>query len=136
MEYSNQAQLQLFLFGILLGIIFGLLFDIFRVIRVFSGGKVSVFFQDFIYFLLCSIPTFIYLFVFNRGQVRFFALLSIFIGATAYYLSVGRFLFPVLRRFLFRIKNFILRIFRKKRKKKVDRKEGKREKVPRKKDEK
>ena len=118
MEYSNWQQLIIFLYGIAIGLGFGLLFDIFRAIRVFLGGKLAVFFQDFIYFLLCAVVVFVYLFIFNRGQVRFFALLAVLAGSLFYYLTVGRYIFSFIRKLIKKLKALICKIGRKKKEKK------------------
>lgn len=123
MEYSNWQQLIIFLYGLIVGMGFGFVFDVLRAFRVFFYGKISVFLQDFFYFLFCALVSFVYLFILNRGQVRLFALMALTIGALGYYLTAGKFLFPFIRRLLQKIKDLFQRVCKRK-KRRLPEREG------------
>ena len=105
MELPIQGQLLLFLYSFLLGLSFGAYYDIFRVCRLFFGNnKITVFIQDLFYFLSCAVAAFIFIFILNRGEVRFFVVISIMIGGLVYYLTLGRFVFALFSKILTAVK--------------------------------
>ena len=87
------------------GFILGLIYDIFRLIRVLIiKNSKAVIAQDVIYFLLCAVLTFVFLLVINNGRFRFNILLALVIGFVVYYVTLGRFVGAATVFFVKRIK--------------------------------
>lgn len=86
------SQLQVFLYSVGFGFILGLVYDLFRIFRVFViKNSKAIPMQDIAYFLLCAILTFVFLLVVNNGRFRFNIFAALVTGFTAYYLTLGRF---------------------------------------------
>lgn len=64
-------------YAVLLGIILGILFDVFRFPRLVLRDK---FFFDFLFWIISGIVVFCYLLIFNNGDVRAIYLLFILLG--------------------------------------------------------
>ena len=90
MEISVSQQAAVFLFAVAFGTALGVLYDIFRIIRIaVKCGTVSVFLQDLVFFTFCALLTFLYIFYTNSGDVRFFIIFGEFLGFVLYICSVG-----------------------------------------------
>ena len=61
-----------FAYFFLLGIVSGLLYDLFKLLRNFIGNIFMVYFIDIAYFTVCSIITFIASVYVNSGTIRAF----------------------------------------------------------------
>ena len=73
------------LIGLIIGMIIAFIYDIFKSFRkVLNSKKIVICFQDIIYSLLISIITFLILFVYEYGQMRWFVLLSQLLGFIFY----------------------------------------------------
>ena len=64
-------------YAVLLGLILGILFDIFRLPRLILKDK---FLFDFLFWIISAIAVFCYLLIFNNGDVRVIYLLFILLG--------------------------------------------------------
>lgn len=88
---SFAGQGQLFLQALLLGACMAAVYDLLKIYRqLFGGGTVALFIQDVLFFSVCGFVTFIFMLVFNNGQVRIFAIAAQLAGAVIYRLSLGR----------------------------------------------
>ncbi len=88
---ADGAQFSSFLTAFLLGIGLGVLYEAFRVPRLlFRISPVLVFVADTLYFFLCSVILFLFVFFTNDGQLRLFLLLSTVVGCLFYALTAGR----------------------------------------------
>lgn len=91
MGISVAGQTIDFLLACLFGMALGAFYDVFRIIRVaVRCGKAAIFIQDAVFWLLCALSTFMFLLIESSGQVRFFMIFGELIGATVYYLTLGR----------------------------------------------
>lgn len=91
MEISVAVQSMSFLYAFLFGAVTGLLYDIFRILRIaFPIGKVAVFIEDVLYLLSAGLLTFVYLLKFNSGEIRSYILLGTLLGFIVYYFTVGK----------------------------------------------
>ena len=80
-----ENQLELFLIFIINGIIIGILFDIFRVLRkTFKTNDLVTYLEDILFWILTGIIVLYSIFTFNNGEIRLFMFLAIFIGAVIY----------------------------------------------------
>ena len=73
----NNNQIYLFLIYMLCGIVIGIGFDIFRVLRKsFRTSDMVTYIEDILFGILTGIFLIIMLFIFNNGQLRFFHICS------------------------------------------------------------
>lgn len=90
--FTIPRQLLLFLLSVLMGIILGVIYDIFRALRVIFpplGKKLATAAADIIYMLIFGISVFLFSAVLGRGQVRLFYAAGAAAGALLYILTAG-----------------------------------------------
>ena len=86
------SQGYLFLIFILVGIIIGILFDFFRILRkTFETSDLVTYLQDILFWILSGIILIYSIFVFNNGELRAYIFLSIFIGIITYMLTISKY---------------------------------------------
>lgn len=86
----NFSQEQIFIFFFIIGIIIGIIFDIFRVIRKsFKTPDIITFIEDFIFLVLTSILIIFSIIKLNGGEVRFYLFLGISVGILIYSLTIS-----------------------------------------------
>ena len=91
---SNQANL--FLIFTIEGIIIGLIFDIFRILRKsFKTSDIVTYVEDILFWLITGIILLYTIFVFNYGEIRFFMFVGIFLGAMFYMLLISRYVIKI-----------------------------------------
>lgn len=84
------TQTIIFLQAILMGAVFGAVYDLFRIFRIavpLPAGVIVA--EDVIYFAFCGFMSFFLAMTVNFGQVRFFILLGELLGFLLYYLTLG-----------------------------------------------
>lgn len=92
-------QILVFLCSCVLGVILGVFYDIFRVIRVMINPKnIVVFVQDVVYFLICGFITFAFVLVFNFGESRFYILVGETIGWVTYHITLGDIIYKKIKK--------------------------------------
>jgi len=90
MGITLSGQTGLLLASILLGFVLGVVYEIFRLIRVSAHcGRIAVFLLDVAYWLLCACATYVFLLLQNSGRVRILVIICEARGAALYYYSVG-----------------------------------------------
>ena len=83
-------QLSVFLYSFGLGFLLGVLYDLFRMLRIiFPFGRVLTFIQDFLYVIICAFVTFCFALVLNDGRIMFYIFFGEALGWIIYYFSVG-----------------------------------------------
>ena len=86
---TNQAYL--FLIFTLNGIIIGLLFDFFRILRrSFKTSDFITYIEDTLFWVLTGFLILYSIFVFNNGEIRLFMFLGIIIGVALYMLLLSK----------------------------------------------
>ena len=81
----NQAQL--FLVFIINGIIIGILFDFFRILRKsFETSDFTTYIEDILFWILTGVSILFTLFKFNNGEIRLYMFFAIAIGILLYIL--------------------------------------------------
>lgn len=92
MEHNFMNQLIIFGYSCILGAVLGVLYDLFRIIRmIINTRNIAMFVQDVIYFVVSGLITFAFVLAFNRGESRFYILAGEGIGWIAYHLTLGEF---------------------------------------------
>lgn len=105
--FLNSTQLQAFLISCVVGLLFGLIYDVFRVFRiVIPHNSILVAIEDIILLTAYGIFTICFAFSIMRGQIRFFFLVGNFIGFILWYLTIG----SVIIKTALRLKGYILKV--------------------------
>lgn len=88
---SLSVQLYAFAVTIIAGASIGLIFDLYRVIRSrLQPGAITAAVMDLIFWLVAAPVLIVYLLVANWGELRFYVLIGILLGAAFYYLLFSR----------------------------------------------
>lgn len=83
-------QTEIFLYSLGFGFLLGVLYDVFRILRlIISRSKGFVFFMDLMYFASCSFLIFSFMLVTDSGKVRLYTAAGILLGWLIYYFSFG-----------------------------------------------
>ena len=90
----NQANL--FLIFTLEGVIIGLIFDIFRILRKsFKTSDILTYIEDILFWIITGILLLYSIFIFNYGEIRFFMFVAILLGAMFYMLLISRYVIKI-----------------------------------------
>ena len=120
-----QAQAVAFAASLALGVLYGVLYDIVRFLRVLffidvrppRGGRdffrlflVAV--GDFLFLVVCAVLACVFFFVTGDGRVRGFVLVGAFCGFLAYYHTVGRLFITVVAAAAAAVRRAVCAVFR------------------------
>lgn len=90
MEISYALQHYLFLASLMVGLVCGAVYDIFRLLRAFSfKNKVIVFIEDIIYCLFVAVAFMVLFYNYSDGHIRFYAFAGVITGFSVYYFTIG-----------------------------------------------
>lgn len=107
---TNQAYL--FLIFIANGIIIGILFDFFRILRkAFKTSDMITYIEDLLFWVLTGIIMLYSIFSFNNGEIRLFMFLAIAIGVLVYILLFSAYVIKINVTIINFLKNIIMKIF-------------------------
>ena len=113
----------IFLLFFVLGLLFGLIYDLFKIFRNLTRFKIFIFFIDILFFVLFSLSIFKACVILNSGNVRYFIIQASFLGIIFYKFIISKKLSKLeqkMIKFLKRVKNhFILFNFNKNKRKKT-----------------
>ena len=85
-------QLFCLLIFILTGLVIGILFDIFRILRKsFKTTDFITYLEDIIFWILTGCIMLFSIFIFNNGEIRSYVFIGIAIGIISYMLIISRF---------------------------------------------
>lgn len=91
---NNQAYI--FMVFTIVGVIIGVLFDIFRILRkTFKTKDIVTYIEDIVFWLITGMIIVYAMYVFCDGELRFFMILGIIIGATMYMLTISKYVIMV-----------------------------------------
>lgn len=91
---NNQAQL--FLVFIINGIIIGIFFDFFRILRKsFKTSDFSTYIEDLLFWILTGFSILFTLFKYNNGEIRLYMFLAIAIGIFLYMLIFSSYIIKI-----------------------------------------
>ena len=106
----NQGYL--FLIFIINGIIIGLLFDFFRILRKsFKTKDTITYIEDILFWILTGVVILYSIFTFNNGEIRLFMFLAIILGIILYILTVSSYVIKINVKIVTFIKNIITKFF-------------------------
>ena len=84
-------QLHLFVIFLISGILVGLVFDFFRILRKsFKHKDVVIYMQDILFWVLTGFLLLYTTFIFNDGEFRLFMLLGTFFGVIIYLFTISK----------------------------------------------
>lgn len=108
------SQAMLFLLFALDGVIIGVLFDFFRILRrSFSTGIVLTSIEDILFWIFSGIILLYSIFVYNNGAIRGYMFLGVLCGATLYMITLSKLFIKVnvsILNFIKKIITIILKI--------------------------
>ena len=103
---NNQAYL--FVIFIVNGILLGLLFDIFRILRrTFKTTDLATYIQDITFWIMAGFITLAFIFYYNNGEIRFYVFLGIILGVLMYVLTISKYVIRVSVKIVNCIKNIL-----------------------------
>lgn len=103
--FSVSQQLRIFLLSCLGGAFIGVVYDVFRALRIaVPHGKIAVFAEDCIFFGICGLYLMLFALVFARGELRIYMVFGSLIGFVIYLLSVGK----IVTGILLKIRGFLV----------------------------
>lgn len=105
--FTVSEQLKIFAISCVGGAFIGIIYDIFRAIRItVPHGRIAVFIEDCLFFIILGVYLILFAILFSRGQIRMYMVLGSVLGFIIYILSVGRVVIGI----LLKIKHFIVKI--------------------------
>ena len=91
---TNQAYL--FFIFIINGILIGLLFDFFRILRrIIKTNDIVTYIEDILFWILTGFIILYSIFVFNDGQLRLYMFLGIILGAFTYMIFISSYVIKI-----------------------------------------
>lgn len=107
---TNQAYL--FLIFIVNGIVIGILFDFFRILRkTFHTSDSITYIEDLLFWIITGILILYSIFTFNNGEIRLFMFLAIILGVIGYILLFSSYVIKINVIIINFLKNIIIKIF-------------------------
>lgn len=107
----NQAYL--FVIFILNGILIGLIFDIFRILRrSFNTPNFVTYIEDIIFWTISALSVLYTLFVFNNGEIRGYIFIGLFLGVVVYMLFFSRIIIKVSVKIILFFKDIIYTVLK------------------------
>lgn len=104
MLFSVSSQFNLLIFSLLAGVITGILFDLYRVIRgINDPNKIITFIEDTLFWIFVSIIIFIFLLYMSYAYMRGYVYISIALGITIYMSFISKYFIKLLYRVVNRI---------------------------------
>jgi len=106
---NNEAYL--FVIFIINGVLIGILFDFFRILRKsFKTADFITYLQDITFWILTGILTLYFIFIYNNGEIRLYVFLGIILGILLYMLTISKYIIKFSVKAITFIKNIIGKI--------------------------
>ncbi len=106
------TQAKLFLIFTVNGIIIGLLFDFFRILRKsFKTKDFITYIEDIIFWILTGFIILYSTFTFNNGEIRLFLFVGIILGILLYMLFISSYVIKINVSIITFIKKLVIKIF-------------------------
>lgn len=89
-------QTYLFIVFTIVGIIIGILFDIFRILRKsFKTKDIVTYIEDILFWILTGIIILFSMYKFSNGELRFFMIIGIIMGTLMYMITFSRYVIKI-----------------------------------------
>lgn len=106
---TNQAYL--FLIFTINGILIGILFDIFRILRrSFKTTNLITYIEDILFWILTGVILLYSIFTFSNGEIRFYMFLGVFTGCLIYMLLFSKYFIQINVKIILTIKKIVAKI--------------------------
>lgn len=106
-------QAKIFLIFALNGIIIGILFDIFRILRKsFKTSDIITILEDILFWIFTGIVILYSIFIFNNGEIRLFMFIGIFLGTILYMLLLSKYIIKISVKIILILKKVFKFIFK------------------------
>ena len=108
MELNSVNQIYLFFLFILIGLLIGFTFDIFRLLRKkIKAPDYITYIEDILFWIITTLIILYSLFLFNNGQIRGYIFVGIIAGILIYILLFSRIIINVFSKII----DYLLKIF-------------------------
>lgn len=105
-------QTSLFLIFTIDGVLIGIIFDIFRILRkTIKTSDFVTYIEDFLFWIITSIILFYSIFTYNNGELRFFMFLAVTLGFVLYLCTISSYLIKINVKIINVIKRIFLKLF-------------------------
>lgn len=105
-------QTSLFLIFTIDGVLIGIIFDIFRILRkTIKTSDFVTYIEDFLFWIITSIILFYSIFTYNNGELRFFMFLAVILGFVLYICTISSYLIKINVKIINVIKRIFLKLF-------------------------
>ncbi|MCD7800341.1 MAG: spore cortex biosynthesis protein YabQ [Ruminococcus sp.] len=105
--FTANTQLEVFLISCGIGVLLGLIYDIFRIVRItIPHSDLLVAIEDVLLLICYGIFLMCFAFSLMRGQIRFFFIMGNLLGFLIWFFTIGNIIVKV----AYRIKGYILKL--------------------------
>lgn len=112
MNTTITNQIYLFSIYFICGIIIGIFFDLFRILRQsFKTSDIVTYIEDIIFGILTGIFLIFIIFIFDNGELRAFTFIALVLGAILYLLTISRYFIRINVNILTFLKKVIVKTF-------------------------
>lgn len=112
MNTTITNQIYLFSIYFICGIIIGIFFDLFRILRQsFKTSDIVTYIEDIIFGILTGIFLIFIIFIFDNGELRTFTFIALVLGAILYLLTISRYFIRINVNILTFLKKVIVKTF-------------------------
>lgn len=94
------TQLSYFSSSIISGMLVGIMYDLYRILRGNSNGKVSVAISDILFWIFEALVIFIFLMLTSNGDLRYYTFIGIILGLFIYFKILTNIIQIIIIRFL------------------------------------
>ena len=106
-------QLQLFIVFMANGILIGLFFDAFRILRKsFKHQDILIYFQDILFWIITGVILIYSTFIFNDGEFRTYLFLGVFLGFFIYLFTISKWIIKINVSIILSLKKIIGKILK------------------------
>lgn len=107
-------QLQLFCVFLVDGLIIGLIFDMFRILRkTFNHKDYIIYIQDALFWILTGIIIIYTTTIYNDGELRFYMIIATVLGVGIYLFTLSKLIINISVKIILLIKKMLLAIIKK-----------------------
>ena len=96
MNINTYNQFYNLLVFTIIGIIIGVIFDIFRILRkTFKTPDFITYIEDFLFWILVGIILLFSIFNFNNGEIRSYVFIGLILGITIYIITISKYFIKI-----------------------------------------
>lgn len=106
---------QAYVFGIyfICGIIIGIFFDLFRILRKsFKTPDILTYIEDIIFGIFTGVFLIFIIFILNNGELRFYIFLALILGLSIYLITISKYFIKFNVKIITTIKKVFIKIFK------------------------